>query len=80
LYLQDDWARWLPLAEFAVNNANNESTRTTLFFANYGFYPCLGFEPVNLSRQPAAQDAENLALKMKTVYKYLRSKICVAQA
>ena len=79
-YLQDDWARWLPLAEFAANNANNESTRTTPFFANYGFHPCLGFEPVEPSRQLAARDAEDLALKMKTVHEYLRSEICVAQA
>jgi hypothetical protein len=79
-YLQDDWARWLPLAEFAVNNANNESTHTTPFFANYGFHPRLGFEPVEPSRQPAARDAEDLALKMRTIHEYLRAEICVAQA
>jgi transposase InsO family protein len=45
-YLQDDWAQWLPLAEFAINNATNESIKTSLFFANYGFHPRLGFELV----------------------------------
>ena len=77
-YLQDDWVRWLPLAEFAVNNATNESIQTTPFFANYGFHPCLGFEPVEPSSRPAARDAEDLALKMKTIHKYLRSEICIA--
>jgi hypothetical protein len=79
-YLQDDWVRWLPLAEFAVNNATNESTRTTPFFANYGFHPHLGFEPVRPSQQPAARDAGDLALKIKAIHEYLRSEICVAQA
>ena len=79
-YLQDDWARWLPLAEFATNNATSESTRTSPFFANFGFHPRLGFEPVEPGRQPAARDAEDLALKMKTVHEYLRSEICIAQA
>ena len=31
-YLQDDWAQWLPLAEFAANNAVSESSRMTPFF------------------------------------------------
>jgi hypothetical protein len=79
-YLQDDWAQWLPLAEFALNNAVNESTQTTPFFANYGYHPRLGFEPVEPGGRPAALDAEDLALKLKTIHEYLRSEICLAQA
>jgi hypothetical protein len=79
-YLQDDWERWLPLAEFAVNNAINESTKATPFFANYGYHPRLGFEPVTPSQKPAAQDAEALAQKMEAIHEYLRSEICIAQA
>jgi hypothetical protein len=30
--------------------------------------------------RPAALDAEDLALKMKTIHEYLRSEICLAQA
>jgi len=36
---QDDWFDLLPLAEFAYNNARQESTRMSPFFANYGFHP-----------------------------------------
>jgi hypothetical protein len=36
---------WLPLAEFASNNAINEITGFSPFFANYGFNFKLGFEP-----------------------------------
>ena len=31
------------MAEFAVNNAMNESTKMSPFFANYGFYPRMSF-------------------------------------
>ena len=38
-YLQDDWEKWLPLAEFAANNQNSETTGVSLFFANFGYDP-----------------------------------------
>lgn len=44
-FYQDDWAKWLPLAEFAMNNAVSETTGVSPFFANYGFHPRLGIEP-----------------------------------
>jgi hypothetical protein len=63
-YLQDDWADWLPLAEFAANDTASETTTITPFFANYGFHPRLGFEPVLPTKNPAAQDAEKFAARM----------------
>ena len=36
---QNDWFELLPLAEFAYNNASQESTKMSPFFANYGFHP-----------------------------------------
>lgn len=42
---QDDWMKWLPLAEFASNNTVSETTGCSPFFANYGFHPHLGVEP-----------------------------------
>jgi hypothetical protein len=44
-YHQDDWVDWLPLAEFAANNAVSETTGVSPFFANYGFNPQLGVKP-----------------------------------
>jgi transposase InsO family protein len=38
-YRQDDWADWLPLAEFAYNNAIHEATGQTPFFLNKGRHP-----------------------------------------
>jgi len=38
-YLQDDWAEWLPLAEFAANNQASETTGVSPFFGMHGFNP-----------------------------------------
>ena len=38
-YLQDDWAKYLHLAEFAANNQASETTKLSPLFANYGFNP-----------------------------------------
>ena len=37
--LHDDWATWLPVAEFAYNNSYHSSLKTTPFYANYGYHP-----------------------------------------
>ena len=36
---QDDWDRWLPVAEFALNNSVHSGTKFTPFFLNYGRHP-----------------------------------------
>jgi hypothetical protein len=44
-YQQDNWAWYLPLAEFTTNNHVSETTGLSPFFANYGMHPKLDFEP-----------------------------------
>ncbi|KJK73746.1 hypothetical protein H634G_10981 [Metarhizium anisopliae BRIP 53293] len=44
---QNDWVDWLPLAEFAPNNATSDTTGVSPLFANYGFHPRLGIEPAD---------------------------------
>jgi hypothetical protein len=51
-FSQNDWVDWLPLAEFASNNATSETTGVSPFYANYGFHPRLGFE----ARPPCSPD------------------------
>jgi hypothetical protein len=43
-YVQDDWAEWLPLVEFAANNQASETTGSSPFFANKGFDPRCQFD------------------------------------
>jgi transposase InsO family protein len=38
-YHQNDWDRWLPLAEFAYNNAKQASTGMTPFYCDLGQHP-----------------------------------------
>jgi hypothetical protein len=49
IHLQDDWVKWLSLAEFAINNGTSESTMTTAFCAVAGRDPRMTFvrEPTN---------------------------------
>lgn len=44
-WAQDDWADWLPLAEFAGNNTISETPGVSPFYVNYGFDPRIGAEP-----------------------------------
>jgi hypothetical protein len=51
-FRQNNWVDWLPLAEFALNNAVSKITGFFSFFANYEFNPKLEFEP----RPPCSSD------------------------
>ena len=53
---QDDWAEWVPLAEFSYNDKQNSSTGCSPFFLEYGQHPWKGIEPRAKSRNPQAQD------------------------
>src|SRR5258707_1315839 len=46
---QDNWANWLPLAEFAYNNKVHVATHRTLFKLDAGQHPRLGVEPMRTS-------------------------------
>ena len=41
---QNDWARLLPIAEFAYNNAKNANTGQTPFELNCGYYLYVSFK------------------------------------
>ena len=53
---QDDWAEWLPLAEFCQNNRVHASTRQTPFMLNSGKHPRLGVEPLRESQHASVDD------------------------
>ena len=47
-YMQDDWAKWIPGAEFMTNNALSVITLASLFLVNSGQNPHLEFKPSEL--------------------------------
>ena len=79
-YLQDDWVEWLASAEFASNNACSETTRTSPFFALYGFNPRMGFEAVLPDQRPQTRDATQFAQTMKKIWEHCHAAMVTAQA
>ncbi|KAF8679839.1 hypothetical protein RHS04_03732 [Rhizoctonia solani] len=68
---QRDWTKWLPMAEFAYNNAVHSSTRKTPFKALYGWEPTL--TPSNVPTD--VPEADNLAQTMEAQWKEVESAL-----
>ncbi|KAF8754651.1 hypothetical protein RHS01_05817 [Rhizoctonia solani] len=64
---QQDWTKWLPMAEFAYNNAVHSSTGKTPFKALYGWEPTL--TPSNVPTD--VPEADELAQTMEAQWKEL---------
>jgi hypothetical protein len=75
-YQQDDWAKWLMLAEFTYNDWEHAATKCSPFFANYGAHPQKG------TKQHIAvksQSAIKLAKQMQRIHKEVGAAIAHAQ-
>lgn len=86
-FAQDDWVKWLPLAEFAANNATSSSSEMSPFFANYAFHPRLSFGPPRPVADGASQHVRDqhkegidFVAKMKGIEDILRSNLLVARS
>jgi hypothetical protein len=84
-YLQDDWAKWAPLAEFTANNTISETTGISPFLANYGQHPRLGFEPPTDIVRPVHQkqqvdNVHKFVEDMKNIEAFIRDEMQWAQA
>ena len=55
-YRQTDWPEWLAIAEFSYNNKFQSSTQVSPFYANYGYNPCMRFEPQRNTKVQAVED------------------------
>jgi hypothetical protein len=81
-YLQDDWAKWLHLAEFAANNQASEMTGISPFLANYGIDPTWQDQPAN-TEAPASEirdiGGHDMAKTVAEITAHLRAEILRAQ-
>ena len=75
-YQQDNWSSLLPLAEFAYNNAPNDSTGVSPFFANKGYHPQLAIHP---ERNVASARAREYAVDLGDLHEFLKDNIRQAQ-
>ena len=76
---QDDWVTWLPKAEFAYNNAYNNSTKMTPFFANLGYHPRMSYEHDPDKRSTYNQSAIKTITKHREILAMLKHKLAAAQ-
>ena len=85
-YMQDDWAKWIPGAEFVINNALSAITLTSSFLVNSGQNPHLRFESseplvtdLTVQQQIKLLDIENFTKKIKDLTEHLRVEMLIAQ-
>jgi hypothetical protein len=75
-YEQDDWVRWLPIAQIAYNSSTSETTKLTPFYANKGFEPNFHKE---LLPGPGCEKGMIEADKMKELHDALHKEISFVQ-
>ena len=86
-YFQDDWAFWLPSAEFAINNHVSKMTQCTFFLVNSGQHPKMGLEPdpfiskpIDLREKTDRDTANSFVEKMAKINEIFKKQMAFAQA
>ena len=84
-YMQDNWAKWIPGAEFTANNVLSAITLASPFLVNSGQNPHLEFKPseplatdLTVQQQIKLLDIENFTKKMEDLTEHLRVKMLIA--
>jgi hypothetical protein len=70
----DDWATWLPLAEFAYNTATHRSIGTSPFTANYGFSPST---PMDITF-PSTADTQPYLQRLHDIHTFIQTELQAA--
>ena len=78
-YLQDDWADFLFLAEFAGNNQVSDTTTMSPFFTNFGFHQRYDFELDIRVDAAEEQEAQTAAERLELIHEVARTKMRYAQ-
>jgi hypothetical protein len=78
-YQQDDWAHFLPMAEFTANNHISETTGISPFFANYGLNPKIDLELDLRVNNPEENEPHILADCLSEIHDLIKSEMSFAQ-
>ncbi|KAH0282024.1 hypothetical protein KCU62_g9956, partial [Aureobasidium sp. EXF-3399] len=87
-FTQSDWVNWLPLAEFALNNRDSESTGMSPFFADCGrnMRTAISTAPapeagnVPAPARVARAEADQFAEDMRRLHSQLNDELTLIQA
>ena len=75
---QNDWARLLPMAKFAYNNAKNASTGFTPFEFNCGYHSRVSYKK-NLDPRSKSRTAKELSSKLRELMTVCQQNLHHAQ-
>jgi hypothetical protein len=78
-YLQDDWKRFLPTAQFAANNQVSETTKLSPFFTLYGINPKCSFDLDNKTEFPEEEKAQEAAKRLAEIHDFAKAEMRYAQ-
>ena len=73
---QNNWAKWLAIAEFAFNNKVHTATRSSPFQVNYGREPRMGFD---IRKKGKNKKAEEFVREMKERHEEARAALVRSQ-
>ena len=76
---QDDWTDWLPLCEFAANNAVLETTQVSTFFATFGRDPRMNFNLDLPIENPDQARGHEAAANLQKIHTLVKDVIAAAQ-
>ena len=75
-YQQDDWSSLLPVAKFAYNNAVNDTTGVSPFFANKGYNPNIS---ASLDKEISSHRAREFVSNLDELHTKVKDSIAEAQ-
>ena len=78
-YQQDNWYELLPLAEFAYNNAYQDTTKASPFYANYGLHPHFNPELHSKATTSISISTEERAKLLWSLYDQLVKTVKLSQ-
>ena len=76
---QDNWSELLPMCEFAINDQEQESTKASPFFLNYGQHPWSASDLLAQPVQDATSTSRDWLHQQRTALKCRRDCVHAAQ-